>query len=363
MPKMGDDLYADLGLARNADGREIRRAYLDKAKVLHPDKGGDPEAFKKVERAYSVLSDDGKRAFYDQTGQVDGQGQGQGQGQGGMPFPFPFPFGAGGGGGGVHVNMGDFFGNMFGGGGRPQKQARRPKGASKAHEVYLRLSDFYFGKSVRFDLERQIFCPVCKGAGCASWNTCGTCGGAGVQEQMIQIGPGMVALNRVPCGACRGEGRQRGPACANCESRGLVPQTKTLDVNIRPGASVGETLVFDEVCSDHADFDKPGDVHIRLMPFEEELDLVRDGAALRFTATISLVESLLGTKRTVKSHPAHTDGLEVVIPAGTQNGEVLCVKGKGMPSGDLFVRTEVRVSETERQKLETHKVLLQTLFT
>lgn len=379
---MGDDLYAELGVSRGAEAREIRRAYLEKAKVCHPDKGGDPEVFKKVERAYSILSDDGKRAMYDQTGQVEGTAgapQGGAGFGGGFPggFPFPFGMGGGGGGGGVHVNMGDFFGGMFGGGGGgggPQKQVRRPKGPNKQHEVFLRLTDFYFGKSVRFDLERQVFCSTCKGAGCVSWNNCNQCGGSGMQDQHIQIAPGMIAINRTQCGLCRGEGRQRGPTCTMCEARGLVPQTKTLEVKIRPGAAVGETLVFDEVCSDHGDYDKPGDVHIRLMPFDEEIDLVRDGTALRHSTVVGLTESLLGCKRRVRSHPAHTEGLEVEIPAGTQNGEVLCVKGKGMPSagavagagsadfGDLFIKVEVRVSEAERKTLETHKVLLQSMF-
>jgi DnaJ-class molecular chaperone len=126
--------------------------------------------------------------------------------------------------------------------------------------------------------------------------------------------------------------------------------------------------VFEEVCSDHGDYDKPGDVHIRLMPFEEEIDIVRDGKALRHSTVVGLTESLVGCKRRVRSHPAHLEGLEVDIPAGTQNGEVLCVKGLGMPGaspndfGDLFVKVEVRVSEAERKTLETHKVLLQSMF-
>ena len=189
-----------------------------------------------------------------------------------------------------------------------------------------------------------------------------------MQDQHIQIAPGMIAINRTQCGACRGEGRTRGPTCTICEARGLVPQTKTLEVKIRPGAAVGETLVFEEVCSDHGDYDKPGDVHIRLMPFEEEIDVVRDGKALRHSTVVGLTESLVGCKRKVRSHPAHLEGLEVDIPAGTQNGEVLCVKGLGMPGagandfGDLFVKVEVRVSEAERKTLETHKVLLQSMF-
>lgn len=380
----GEDLYANLGVSRGSSPQEIKKAYREKAKECHPDKGGNEEEFKKIERAYSVLSDDGKRNFYDQTGQIESEGGGGGGGGGfggggfgggGFPggFPFPFGMGGGGGGGGVHVNMGDFFGGMFGGGqgqgqGGQQKQVRRPKGPNKQHEIFLRLPDFYFGKSVRFDLERQIFCTVCKGAGCVSWNNCNQCGGAGVQDQHIQIAPGMIAINRVQCGLCKGEGRSRGANCSMCEARGLIPQTKTLEVKIRAGAAVGETLVFDEVCSDHADFEKPGDVHIRLMPFEEELDLVREGKALRHVTSVCLTESLMGCKRKVKSHPAHLEGLEVDIPAGTQNGEVLCLKGLGMPSGapsefgDLFVRVEVKVSDVERKTLETHKVLLQGIF-
>ena len=186
-----------------------------------------------------------------------------------------------------------------------------------------------------------------------------------MQEHRIQFGPNLM-INHTPCTACKGEGRQRGPNCSMCDCKGLISQTKTLEVKIRPGAAVGETLVFDEVCSDHADYDKPGDVHIRLMPFEEEIDLVRDGKALRHLTTVSLTESLLGCVRRIRSHPANLEGLEVTIPAGTQNNEVICVKGLGMPVGsdfgDLFVKVEVKVSEEERKTLETHKVLLQSMF-
>lgn len=373
-----EDLYSLLGVNRKADTKEIRSAYKDLCKIHHPDKGGNEETFKKISHAHEVLSDTQRREMYDITGSVDGSSQ---QPNGGHPggFPFGFPFGFGMGGGGIHMNMdmNDLFGNMFAGGAAGganqqtgRRHVRRAKGANKVHEVPLSLHDFFFGKRFTIDLNRDVFCEMCHGEGCAAWKTCEGCRGVGIKEVVVNIGPGMMAVNRGPCGDCRGEGRLRGKDCRECEGKGIVRSPKILNIDIQPGSRPGDILEFEGMCSDHPDFEKPGDVHIRLVEAAEELDIDREGDTLLGHFVISLAESLLGCQRVLRSHPAFqtSDGLVVDIPAGTQSGEVIRVKGMGMPmkggggAGDLLIKINVEVAETERAALESHKAILQSVF-
>jgi DnaJ-class molecular chaperone len=363
---MGDvDLYKVLGVKKDSDISEIRKAYKDLSKIHHPDKhGGSEEKFKEISHAHEVLSDPEKRQIYDVTGSADGQVQG------GFPFGAGgFPFGFQREGGGIHVDINDLFGNLFGGGRRhqegPHRKVRRAKGADKTHEMALRLSDFYHGKTVTINLNRQVFCDLCHGDGCSSWKTCDACKGRGVKETMVQMGPGMLAVSSGPCFDCSSEGRVRGKECSECFSKGLVDSLKNITLEIKPGSSPGDILRFEGMCSDHNDFEKPGDLLFRLVEADEEIDIERDGIHLKSFFTIGLSDALLGCKRVIHDHPGYQgeEKLVVDIPAGIQNGEIIRVKGKGFRlEGDLLVTIKVVVSESEKKALETHKAILQSIF-
>lgn len=352
------DLYAVLGINRDADDRTIKKAYMELARTHHPDKGGDAEKFKEIQHAYGIVSDSEKRRMYDMTGQENPNDQQGGMPFGGMGFPgmqfggMPF---------GMNVDLGGLFG-MF----NQKKQGRRQRGSNKTQEIFLSLHDFYFGKSLRFDLNRDAFCQSCNGQGCTNWKTCDGCRGSCVKEVLMQIGPGMMAVNRSPCGSCNAEGKIKGTACEPCGGKGLVKQSTVLEHQIRAGAAVGDVITFEGMCSDHLDFEKAGDVLIRLCTADENLDLIRDGTSLHYHCSIGLAESLIGCERTVGSHPGHP-ALQVSIPCGTQNGEIIVVKGMGMPLGtgfgDLYIKVEVTVNDTERKSLINSKAIIQSLFT
>ncbi len=353
-----EDLYKVLGLERNASGDEIRRAYKDLSRIHHPDKGGNEEIFKKVNRANEILSDPEKRQMYDLTGNTqEGGGGGVGHPFGGMPFGF--------GPGGFHMNVdiGDLFGNMFGGGrqGGPRRKVKKPIGPNKTHELPLNLHDFYHGKKISINLNRQVFCDICHGDGCMNWKTCDGCKGSGYTESMIQMGPGMMAINRGPCSTCHSEGRLRGTSCTGCESKGLVNQQKTVEVEVKPGASINDCFTCKGMCSDDVEYEKPGDLVFRFVAADEELDVEREGNNLRARFTISLKDALLGCQRVIQSHPGQTN-LNVDIPQGIQSCETIRVKGMGMPGGDLLVMITVIANEAEKKALESHKAILQSIF-
>jgi DnaJ-class molecular chaperone len=344
-------LYETLGLGKGADAGEIRKAYLKLSKTEHPDKGGSEERFKKISQAYEVLSDDQKRGYYDQTGQVPGDEAQVSGGGGGMPFPFDL--------GAMFGGMG-FGGNPFGGmpfGGGQQMRHKRPKAPPKTHDIGLTLKDFFYGKKIQLKFERQKFCEQCKGDGSATTSRCDGCNGAGMQERHIMIGPGMHAVSKGPCGSCSGSGKKPSGTCSKCNGEKFSTHEKVLTVNIEPGMSPGENLTFPNECSDHPDFEQPGDVHIIMREADETTIFTRIGDELTTVINISLMESLLGCQRMLHGHPGHPKGLMVSIPAGTLRGDTITVRGEGMPRRGTTQRGNLQLTISMDLKQEDREIL------
>lgn len=347
------DLYNVLGVARDASGDAIKSAYRKLALKHHPDKGGDPEKFKEITKAYEVLSDEGRRKMYDVTGseeEMDMRG-GEGRGGGGMPFPFPFDLGA-------------MFG-MFGGGGGPggpRQAPRRGKAPPKIHETPISLHDFYHGKTIKMQYERKRFCDGCKGSGAEDWEPCGGCGGAGQVQRVMMLGPGMQTIMRGPCDACKGDGRKVKKVCGECDGARLINQQRKVDVVIEPGMRPGENIIFPRECSDQVEYEEAGDLHIILVDGHVEgVNFIRLATApddMGTEVAIGVCDALTGCTVVQQGHPGHPQGLTLEIPAGVQNGEVVKVTGEGMPvrggagrRGDLHVRVKVVMTESEKAAL------------
>lgn len=373
------ELYTILGLDKSASTTDVKKAYMRLAKTAHPDKGGDAEEFKKINKAYSILSDEGQRQFYDMTGQIPGDDGGGpnihevhmgGGGPAGMPFPFPF-------------DMGQMFG-MFGAGMPPGmrpggsaaaagQRRKGPKGPNKTDRLPLSLEQFYYGHSIHMSFDRMKLCAGCKGSGAAAKAACGTCRGSGQIHKVIQMGP-IVMNSSGPCSDCGGEGLKISKECEECKGKGKTPELRQLDVRIEPGMAVGEQLVFDGACSETAEYDAPGDVVIILEEAESAAGWVRKGADLHFTAALTLGQSLVGCDYVLTDHPKVREGESDIclhIPGPVVSGDVICVKGMGMPIrggskesfGNLYVTVKIFPGEDERAKIAGEgNAYLATLF-
>ncbi len=360
------DPYAILGVEKSADPRDIKKAYFDLAKRHHPDKGGNEEEFKKIQKAYDVLSDPQKRGFYDQTGQFPGEEGDLGMGGGGGPVPFPFDLG------GIFGMFGGP-GGPFGMGGRgrpsgPPSANRKGKAPPKIHEISLNLHDFYHGRKINLTFERQRFCKACNGDGYMSYTSCQECHGTGQVSRAMMMGPGMQMISQSPCGACSGKGQKPGPKCFTCAGKCFKDEQKSLDIVIEPGMKAGDRIGFPNECSDTQEYQTAGDVFIQLMEADEEIPWTRDGINLRSQLHLGLQESLLGCKKTILKHPGFPDGLEVEVPPGSIHMNDVIVKGAGMPirgldlKGDAIITLRVTVLDNEKKAIHENIVLLRSIF-
>ncbi len=344
----GKDYYDILGLKREASADEIKKAFRRLARKHHPDTGGSEDKFKELNEAYEVLSDPEKRKQYDQYGQYFSGGNvppGAGwTGPGG-------PQGAGGFNYDVQVgDLGDIFGDIFGGGsgfGGGASRSRRPspkRGRDLTYEVTIGFDEALTGVSTKVDVQRAETCKVCSGTGAkpgTGRTTCPTCNGTGNVSQ----GGGMFAFSRT-CPRCGGEGTVVETPCTTCKGKGRVLRVKPVTVNIPPGATDGGKLRF-KGKGEPGDTGAPaGDLyvttHVRKHPY-----FTRDGADVLMELPVSFTEAALGTEITIPT--PNGQKVKLKVAAGTQDGKVFRLAGKGAPklkgkgAGDLKVRVKVTV--------------------
>lgn len=348
------DYYETLGVGRNADEAEIKKAYRKLAMKYHPDKNpGDKDAeekFKEAAEAYDVLSTPDKRQRYDQFGHA---GMGGGASSGGGFSNMDDIFSA----------FGDIFGggSGFGGfGGGGQGGRRVNKGSNIRVKVKLTLEEIAQGIEKKIKVNKYITCKPCTGTGAqggSGFSTCSTCRGSGQVTQVMQTILGRMQTAST-CPTCSGEGRTIQEKCKTCYGDGIVKGEDVISINIPAGVAEGMQLSMSGKGNAAPRGGYAGDLLIAIEETPHAL-LKRDGNNLLYNQFISIPDAALGTQLEV---PTLEGKAKVKLDAGTQSGKVLRLKGKGLPSvqgyerGDLLVNIQVwtpqTLSKEEKAQLE-----------
>ena len=335
------DYYEVLEVPRDADEKTIKRAFLKKARELHPDVNKAPDAeerFKEVNEAYSVLSDEQKRANYDRFGDPNG------------------PAGFGGGSGYVDISdifggmgMDDIFSSFFGGAGGHGTRERRRAGRDMAIRLTVTLEEAALGCTKTIGYDRLAPCEDCGGKGYADGATersCPTCRGTGFVTTVQRSIFGQVQSS-APCPDCHGEGTVIDHPCEMCDGQGRTPTHERIDIQVPAGVSTGAKLRVSGYGEAGWRGAPAGDLIVTVEVAEDDR-FQRRGDDLACTVSVSMTQAALGT--TVEIEGVMPDeGVSVEVPAGTQPGATVRVAGKGMPRvsgsgrGDLVAHIEVAV--------------------
>jgi molecular chaperone DnaJ len=327
------DYYEVLGVTRAATADEIKRAYRELARRFHPD--GNPgdqvaeDRFKEATVAYETLRDPERRRQYDMFGEAAARGGGP---QAGEAFGFGDLFDA------------FFAGDPFGARRGPNAPTRGPDAEAI---VELTLAQAAFGTTHTLDARLPVQCPRCDGSGCEPGthpSRCDVCGGNGEVRQVRRSILGQM-VTASPCGVCEGTGRRILSQCRDCRGDGRVQASRTIDVEVPAGVDDGQRLRLTGRGPAAPRGGQPGDLYVsvRMAPHP---DFTRQGDDLLHVRMVSIAQAALGA---VLEVPTLEEPAELVVPAGTQPGQVFRIKGSGVPSlrgrgrGDLLVRLDVEV--------------------
>lgn len=317
------DHYGALGVAREATPDEIKKAYRKLARELHPDVNPSADAserFKSVTHAYDVLSDPQQRQQYDMGG----------RGNGGF--------------GGANFGFGDIFETFFGGGGGGQSagpRSRKERGQDALLRVEVSLKDTIFGVSRDLEVNTAVLCETCEGSCSAPGSSpvrCDICQGSGQIQRQVRSLLGNI-MTSSPCGTCRGYGHIIVNPCGTCAGQGRVRAQRTLTVDIPAGVETGVRLQMPGQGEVGPAGGPHGDLFLEMKVRHHDI-FSRSDDDLLATIEVQMLDAILGTTVTLEGLD---DTVEVHIKPGTQSGEVLAIKERGITSLRGGVRGDLRL--------------------
>lgn len=358
MPTGQRDYYDVLGVAKNADAQELKKAYRKLAMEFHPDRNRSsdaPEKFKEINRAYEVLSDAETRQRYDRYGHagVDGNGSGPQGFEGFQNFE----------------GFGDIFDAFFGGGERGGRRRRGPaKGADLRYNMRITFEDAVFGAEKEIEYPRLERCEHCGGKGAEPGTdmiTCPECNGAGEIRRAQQSIFGQF-VNVATCPRCQGEGRMIPHPCNKCRGSGREKATRRISVKIPAGVDDGAQIRIMGEGEAGMRGGESGNLYVVLaVAPHAKFERVEDH--ILFELPVNVAQAALGAEVTI---PTLDGDMEFGIPAGTQSGEDFVIRGKGVPHlrgsgrGDMVVRvTAVIPDELTDEQRELLQKLADTMGT